>query len=350
MRHKTFLALVLAFWCLWLAPTHAAFIEGIDVSHWQGNINWNSVKSDGVEFAYAKATEGVDFIDSKYVQNMNNARAAGVLIGPYHFARPDSFENNPLDAANEANDFVDAIEPYYQTPGKFLRPVLDVERLPDVGDIPAGTTQKAFLSEWIRDFIAVVESRLGFAPLIYANSSYANNYLEPDLAQYDLWIARWTHSPSITPTPSNLGIWNDWEFWQWTDSWGVAGIAGNVDGDLFDGSMQDLMQFVVGADSTSDFDDDGDRDGADFLVWQRGLGISHGANPVDGDANWDGAVDTADLAVWQQQVGTVSSLAAIQAVPEPATWLLSFGLLLLVKGRRSESRDHPLARPWPCGS
>ena len=337
MRQKTFLTLVLASWFLGLVSSHAALIEGIDVSHWQGSINWNSVKNDGVKFAFAKATEGVDFIDSRYVQNMNSARAAGVLIGPYHFARPDSFESNPLDAANEANDFVDAIEPYYQVPGKFLRPVLDVERLPGAGDIPAGTTQKSFLSEWIRDFVAVVESRLGFAPLIYANSNYAKNYFESDLAQYDLWIARWTHNPLVTPTSSNLGIWNDWEFWQWTDSWRVAGIAGNVDGNLFDGTMQDLMQFVVGADPTADFDDDGDRDGADFLVWQRGLGITNGANQGNGDANWDAAVDQADLTVWQQQIGTVSALTVIQAVPEPSTWILSFSLLWWVSDRRYEN-------------
>lgn len=92
MQQKILLMLVLASWYLGPVSSHAALIEGIDVSHWQGNINWNSVKNDGVKFAFAKATEGVDFIDSKYVQNMNNASAAGVFIGPYHFARPDSFE------------------------------------------------------------------------------------------------------------------------------------------------------------------------------------------------------------------------------------------------------------------
>ena len=173
-----------------------------------------------------------------------------------------------------------------------------------------------------------MESRLGFAPLIYAGSNFANNYLEPDLAQYDLWIARWTHNPSAPPTSSNLGIWNDWEFWQWTDRWSVAGVAGNVDANVLDGTMQELMQYVVGADPSADFDGDGDTDGGDFLAWQRGLGISGGANPSDGDANWDGTVDVADLNVWQQQAGNVTAQGAIHAVPEPTTWLLSIGLLL----------------------
>ena len=91
MRQKILLMLVLASWYLGPVSSHAALIEGIDVSHWQGNINWNSVKNDGVEFAFTKATEGVDFIDSRYVQNMNNASAAGVYIGPYHFCASGQF-------------------------------------------------------------------------------------------------------------------------------------------------------------------------------------------------------------------------------------------------------------------
>ena len=81
---------------------HAQFVHGVDVSHWQGNVNWTNLKNAGVQFAFAKATEGVDFVDIKFHQNMANARAAGVWIGPYHYARPDSFENDPQDAAKEA--------------------------------------------------------------------------------------------------------------------------------------------------------------------------------------------------------------------------------------------------------
>ncbi len=105
----------------------AQFIPGIDVSRHQGLINWTSVKNSGVQFAFAKATEGVDFVDIRYHTNMQGARAAGVYIGPYHFCRIDSkngvkftsYDGQPFvpgsapyeDAVSEANDFLEAILP-----------------------------------------------------------------------------------------------------------------------------------------------------------------------------------------------------------------------------------------------
>ena len=111
------------------ATSQAAYIDGIDVSHFQGNIDWTSVKNAGITFAFTKATEGVSFTDNMFTTNMSGATAAGVVIGPYHFARPDSSNTNPNDAANEANYFVDTIQSYYQGPHTTLRPVLDMERL-----------------------------------------------------------------------------------------------------------------------------------------------------------------------------------------------------------------------------
>jgi len=89
---------------------------------------------------------------------------------------------------------------------------------------------------------------------------------------------------------------------------------------------------------SADFDEDGDRDGLDFLTWQRGLGISSGAKLSDGDANEDGSVDQDDLAIWLQQMGSVSSQAAIRTVPEPSTWLLS--ICLLSVGKKSRKWRH----------
>src|SRR3954467_13441818 len=80
----------------------AQFIYGVDVSTYQGTINWTTAKNAGTVFAFAKATEGADFIDSKFTTNMTNAIAAGVYISPYHFARVNSFEG-PTDATSEAN-------------------------------------------------------------------------------------------------------------------------------------------------------------------------------------------------------------------------------------------------------
>ena len=129
----------------------AAFADllGVDVSTHQGFVNWTSMKNDGVAFGFVKATEGVNFIDNRFTQNMDNARNAGVPIGPYHYARPDSAVGtlaDPVkqDAINEANDFVDAIEPYYTDyPGEYLRPVLDVEELPTTAEINTNSERRS---------------------------------------------------------------------------------------------------------------------------------------------------------------------------------------------------------------
>src|SRR5690349_11685784 len=166
------------------ACVNAQYQLGVDVSHYQGVIDWTTAHNAGVSFAFTKATEGVDFIDSNFTQNMTGAKAADVLIGPYHFARPDSFNTDPNDAANEANDFVDAIAPYYTGPNLTLRPVLDLETLGGVSN------EATFLSQWVRNFAQVVHSRLGFDIMIYCDRDFAQHYLASDLNQYPLWIAK----------------------------------------------------------------------------------------------------------------------------------------------------------------
>lgn len=234
-----------------LATTVYAELLGVDVSTHQGFVNWKSMKSDGVAFGFVKATEGVNFIDNRFTQNMSGARAAGVPIGPYHYARPDSAVGtlaDPVkqDAINEANDFVDAIEPYYTNyPGEYLRPVLDVEELPATAEINTVSEQRAYLSDWIRDFNSVVQDRLGLDVIIYSNGNYSKNYYEPDLASFDLWFAA-PNGINNPPSSSSIGIWasQGWEFWQysWTES---IGGESPVDANLFQGSVDDLKAYLV---------------------------------------------------------------------------------------------------------
>src|SRR5215211_4156715 len=191
------------------ANVHAVdYQQGLDVSRFQGNINWVSVKNAGMKFTFAKATEGVDFVDVNFHQYMTGAIAAGVPIGPYHFARLNSGETIPTDAVDEANDFVDAIQQYYSSPGMVLRPVLDYEQLPND---PVSPSVKAYVSKWIRDFSGVVQERLGFAPIIYTCCGFQTaSFLEPDIAQHDLWIRKITggdtFNPNAAPTISDTGI------------------------------------------------------------------------------------------------------------------------------------------------
>ena len=249
MRQITFrLAVALFVLSLGVGFAQAQMQYGIDVSRFQGAINWTAVRSSGISFASAKATEGIDFVDVRFTQNMAGATAAGVYIGPYHFARPDSYNTDPSDAASEANDFVDAILPYYQGSPYTLRPVIDLERLANVGDL---AQEKAFLSQWIRNFATVVRTRLGFDPIIYTSPSYANYVLDSDINQYPLWLASWTNDPNSPPPPGYTGIWNNWTFWQYSSTGSVPGISGNVDLDIFAGSLAQLAQFAPGVPEPS---------------------------------------------------------------------------------------------------
>jgi GH25 family lysozyme M1 (1,4-beta-N-acetylmuramidase) len=311
------------------------YTYGIDVSNIQGNITWSSVKNAGALFAFAKATEGVDFNDAKFTQNMTNATAAGVYIGPYHFARVDSNVANPNDAVDEANDFVDAIQSYYVNPGYVLRPVLDVERLAYTDNAGNIAANKAYLSEWVRDFIGVVQTRLHFSPIIYTNTYYASTFFETNLNQYPLWVANYNYSPPAAPPASIDGVWNGWKFWQYSGSGTISGVSGAVDRDVFNGTLTQLVDQFRGVTPNGDFDGDGDKDGADLVAWQKNLGKTGTATHSQGDAEGDRDVDATDLSIWESDFAAAAATAPLTtATPEPASSALAVAAALAGASRK----------------
>ena len=222
----------------------AELIPGIDVSHWQGTINWASVKNAGIKFAFMKATQGNTYVDPKFATNLTGAKAQGILVGPYHFCDLNTDTTNANDAINEANHFLDVIKPYYQN-GLYLPPVADVEGFPAF----ASTAEaKAFTSAWTQKFSDRVYSVLGVRPLVYTSLSKANSYYtSPVAASHPLWLAWWKSTGLTTPpTSTNTPLWGKYDFWQWTSSGTVSGISGNVDRDVFDGTMAQLSSLRVG--------------------------------------------------------------------------------------------------------
>ncbi len=210
---------------------------GVDVSGYQGTINWTSVKNAGINFAFTKATEGATFVDSPtFANNMTNARAAGVAIGAYHFARP----NNPAgtnDAPDEAAAFVSTISPYLLNGN--LHPVLDMEDNGGLG--------KAALSTWTNTFCSEVFRLTGLAPIIYTGQSFASTYLDASVLKYPLWVAQY---PNTTPnpqtaTPAGTSPWSTWHFWQYTSTGTVSGISGNVDRNTMNGGASALEQYKI---------------------------------------------------------------------------------------------------------
>uniref|UniRef100_A0A7S1AKY3 Lysozyme n=1 Tax=Noctiluca scintillans TaxID=2966 RepID=A0A7S1AKY3_NOCSC len=206
-----------------LPETH---LRGIDVSHYQGTINWNSVKSSGVSFAMAKATEGTSYTDPMFNTNWNGMHSAGLVRGAYHFARPGS------DAVTQADHFVNTVNNAGGiTSGNTLQLVLDLETTDGLGS--------AAVLSWVEAFMARVKSLTGRPGIIYTGYYFWNDDVRgSSCLDAPLWIAAYSSSPSIPSPWGGVG----WAFWQYSDSGSVSGISGAVDLDYFQngGSYPDI--------------------------------------------------------------------------------------------------------------
>lgn len=203
-------------------------IFGVDVSGGaQGAIDWQQVKTSGMTFAYAKSTEGFTFNDAQFVNNMVNGKAAGMIMGAYHFARPD---NNA--AADEASHFLSIAKTY--TGAGYLPPVLDIE------DPYASKISLSALNIWIQTWMTAVQNGTGVTPIIYTSGYYATN-LSSSLHTYKLWIADPDGSPTSTP---NLGNWPTWAIKQYSWTGSVPGISSAVDLDVYNGDINSFYSLI----------------------------------------------------------------------------------------------------------
>jgi GH25 family lysozyme M1 (1,4-beta-N-acetylmuramidase) len=208
----------------------AQVVLGIDVSSYQGSITWSSVKNTSAKvFSWAKATEGVNFTDAQFVNNEVNGTSAGVVMGAYHFSRPET-----NSAVSEANYFVSVAGTYIKAGN--LPPALDLED--PGGSSPALTSYftSAALTSWVQTWMTTVQNATGITPVLYTSGGIAN-YLGSSLHAYKLWIADPDGSATATPSSTYLGTWPTWTFKQYSWTGAVSGISGNVDMDSFNGDM-----------------------------------------------------------------------------------------------------------------
>src|SRR5437588_3871888 len=218
---------------------------GIDVSDYQGSINWTSVKNAGIAFAWTKATEGTGGLQTYFAVNEANAKTAGVPIGAYHYARYDA-NTGTSGATSEANNFWNVAGPYIKGGGSYIMPMLDVEAS-NAGYTPAT------LAQWINTCCNVVSNK-AFAtgviikPVIYVSACHAN-WFDSSVAQWIPWIADYNGQDPQTGTPwsvcSSYDIWGTWVAWQYTSTGTIPGISGNVDHDVFNGTTNGLISTLV---------------------------------------------------------------------------------------------------------
>jgi GH25 family lysozyme M1 (1,4-beta-N-acetylmuramidase) len=203
----------------------AAPIYGVDVSGWQGAVDWAAVRRTGRLFAFAKATEGMTFVDSTFARNRQGMAAAGMTLrGFYHFARPDR-----NSAAAEAAHFLRTVGPL--GPGEVA--VLDLEVAPGPG-----------VGDWAAEWLALVAQGTGRTPILYSFQQYLNSIPTARLTSYPLWVAAWGVNDGTVPaTLPTTDRWSRWTFWQYTSNGSVPGVSGRVDDSLFTGSPAELAAF-----------------------------------------------------------------------------------------------------------
>lgn len=205
-------------------------IHGIDISHYQGKIDWEQLKNAmikgcPVRFVIIKSTEGSSRLDENFRENFNQARDFGFIRGVYHFW------SNKSTAREQAYYFLDQV---HLTDGD-LPPVLDIEHKP--ADKSVEDFQRDVLT-WLH----IVEDKYHVKPIIYTYYKFKEQYLSaPVFDDYPYWIAHYY--------VDKVQYKGEWKFWQHTDVGKLPGIKGYVDFNIYNGSYYELKQLCIGSNN-----------------------------------------------------------------------------------------------------
>ena len=241
MKLKTLciIALTIAFLPLYVfatEPSSSTIYEGIDVSNWQGYINYQEVKNAGIEIVYIKSSQGNNVVDSYFKVNYNNAKANGLKVGFYHFLTA----TNEAEAVEQAEFFSSVISG--TTPDCKL--AMDFEEFGDLTVSEINSISQAFLSK--------VKEITGKDLIIYSDTSNARNVFGRELAsQYPLWVAEYGIS---NPGETN---WDFWDGFQYTSRGEISGISGFVDRDKFtENILLDSQEIIQKTGSEENYNQD----------------------------------------------------------------------------------------------
>lgn len=197
------------------------YVFGIDVSHYQGKINWPEVKQSKhpIKFVFVRATMGKDGKDKRFEENFVAAKKYGYIRGAYHYYRPS--ENSTQQFANFKQTFKFQKGDFY--------PVLDIEDYSKYGNDN--------LRKGVKNWLTLTEQTYGVKPIIYTGLDFYKRVIKGHFKGYPLWIAAY-HG-----TKSRLkGI--NWDFHQFTDRVRIKGIYTPVDGNDFKGSISEIKKLV----------------------------------------------------------------------------------------------------------
>lgn len=205
-------------------PSKSEFpVRGVDVSHYQGEIDWQVLSKEDISFAFIKATEGSTYTDKRFEYNFAEAQKTDLAVGAYHFF---SFES---PGATQAENFIKAVRPFEG----MLPPVIDLEFY---GNNENDPPKREAVGAQLKIMLEALEAEYGLVPIIYATEESYDTYLKGAYERYDIWIRDVIFEPELSD--GRL-----WTFWQYTNRETLDGYKGEeryIDVNVFKGTAADF--------------------------------------------------------------------------------------------------------------
>ncbi|MGI5959687.1 MAG: GH25 family lysozyme [Massiliimalia sp.] len=201
-------------------------VRGVDLSSYQGTVDWEILASQNIDFAFFKATEGSSFVDPRFAYNYSQAPKQGISVGVYHFF---SYDSKGID---QAEHYISTVVPFEG----MLPPVIDVEFYGDKEKYPP---DREDVSRELKHMLSALEEFYGLKPIIYATEKSYDYYLAGDYEEYDIWIRNVISKPHLSDG-------RQWIFWQYTNREKLDGYKGKepfIDMNVFAGSEEVFLSY-----------------------------------------------------------------------------------------------------------
>lgn len=213
---------IVCFSCEGITERKAGYaVHGIDISRYQRTVDWSAIDDSLIQFVFVKATEGEEHVDSLFHRNWDALGNKNIKRGAYHFYRPS------ISAQIQFRNFSEQVE----LKAGDLPPVIDFEA---TGDLNDGQIKLS-----LKELILLMEDHYNTPPIIYTNLKLYDRYIAHTFEGYPIWIARYNSKIPV------LHDGNAWSFWQYGNRGRVGGIDGDVDLNIFSGSMKELEALCI---------------------------------------------------------------------------------------------------------
>ncbi len=208
-------------------PSEADYpVRGIDLSSYQGEVDWGVLSKQNIDFAFIKATEGSTHVDSNYKYNIENALKTDLRVGSYHFF---SFESS---GSQQADNFIKHVA----KTENMLPPVVDIEFYADYKSNPP---DKENVRQNLIELLEKLEASYEVKPILYATQSAYKRYISGAFSEYDIWIRDVYFTPRLEDG-------REWTFWQYSDKErldGYNGVEKYIDMNVFNGSEEEFRRY-----------------------------------------------------------------------------------------------------------